>query len=204
MGVFDDYYGVKKNRDGFVSAVKRSGASMVGGLGEIYADVTGDQEHDNALTRFDDRIADNPWLAMRVAAGGAAGFVGPGLAGKGLGAVGSALKARRVAQAGEALNSFGAQTAIAGLPSVRAIGEQQRLSGEGENDLLKYAAGATVGGIETKFGIVIIRTVIWCKIHTHLRRTFNCIRYVSCIAFMRSVEPQSRSIIRRKCSNCCI
>jgi hypothetical protein len=167
MGVFDDYYGVKKNRDGFVSSVKRSGASMVGGLGEIYADVTGDTEHDNALTRFDDRvqannpseinslqdIADSPWLAMKVAAGSAAGLIGPGLVGKGLGAAGNALKMSRLARTGEAINSFGAQTALAGLPSVRAIGEQQRLSGEDENDLLKYAASAAVGGIETKFGI---------------------------------------------------
>lgn len=167
MGIFDEYYGVKRNRDGFVSSLKRGASSMVGGLGEIYADVTDDPEHDNALTRFDDRvqannpseinslqdIADNPWLAVRSAAGNAASFLGLGLVGKGLGAVGGALKARRLSQAGQALNSFGAQTAIAGLPSVRSIGEQQRLSGEEENDLLKYATGTAVGGIETKFGI---------------------------------------------------
>lgn len=167
MGVFDDLYGVKRNRDGFISSAKRSGAAMIGGLGEIYADVTQDPEHENALTRFDDRvqannpseinsledIADNPWLATRVAAGNAVGFLGPGLVGKGLGFAGQGLRMARVGQVGEAINSFGAQTAIAGLPSLRSIGQDQRASGEAPNDLLKYAAAGTVGAVENLFGV---------------------------------------------------
>ena len=139
---------------GFLTTLKRSGGQVLGGLGEIVGDVSGDQE--NALARMADDIiarnpsgvnslsdiADNPVLAAKEAGANALTFLVPYL---------GAGKALQVLRAGPAATAA-VQAAIAGVPSLGEIGESQRETGE-INTPLKYAGAGAVGAIENLLGV---------------------------------------------------
>lgn len=149
------------NEPGFATTVKRSGAQFLGGVGEIYGDVTGSRN--NALSQWANEvaatnpsginslqdIADNPWLAAREAAGNAATFLAPGGALK-LGA--NAARGAKALTAARMIDNPLTQAAVAGIPSLQEIGDSQRESGQGENLGLKYLGAGLVGGIENLGG----------------------------------------------------
>lgn len=150
------------NAPGFTSTLKRSAAQMTGGLGEIYGDVSGD--HNNALATwsrgveqsnpsginsFQD-IADNPGLALAEATANGLTFLVPA---KGLQLAGQGLKAAKYLNAARAVDNPVTQAAVAGLPSLAGIGEDQRASGQGENLWAKYGGAGVVGAIENLGGI---------------------------------------------------
>ena len=168
-----DYFGMKIDEPGFVSAVQRSYGATAKGLGEL----TGigpirrwgeDVEFANppGIQGFSD-IMESPWLALREAAGTAVGYgsqmLGPG----GLGAAavrgGGALAAAGAPTLGRAAAAFGrglagapGQTAAAALPSYGQIKETQRATGTDDewwSELAALAGAGTVGLIETKFGL---------------------------------------------------
>lgn len=155
-------FGVQINDPGLVPTLKRSAAQMLGGVGEIYGDATGN--HKNALSNyaqdvemrnpsginsFQD-IANHPGLALAEATANGLTFLVPA---KGLQLAGQGLKAAKYLNAARAVDNPVSQAALAGLPSLAGIGEDQRASGQGENLLMKYGGAGVVGAIENLGGI---------------------------------------------------
>lgn len=155
-------FGVQINDPGFVSTLKRSGAQMVGGLGEVYGDVTGNRN--NAASRWAEDVAfrnpsginsladvaENPWLAVKEAVGNAATFLVPGA---GLKIAGNVARGAKMLNTARALDNPLTQAAVAGMPSLSEIGESQRESGLPENYLTKYLGAGAVGAIENLGGV---------------------------------------------------
>ena len=139
---------------GFTTTLKRSGGQMLGGIGEIYGDISGDRDNWAARTAEDiitrnpsginslQDVIDQPGLAATEAGANALTFLAPFL---------GAGKALQLANAGRAV-TMGTQAALAGLPSVGEIGQSQRETGS-ENLVTKYGGAGLVGLIENLGGV---------------------------------------------------
>lgn len=154
--------GVDVSAPGFVPTLKRSAAQFAGGVGEVYGDVSGNRN--NGLSRFAQDvefrnpsgvnslsdIVDKPGLAVKEAVANGLTFIVPGGA---LKAAGAGLRGLKMANAARAVDNPLTQAAVAGVPSLAGIGQDQRESGEGENLALKYGASLGVGAVENLGGV---------------------------------------------------
>lgn len=145
-----------------VRAVKRTAGSLVGGVGEMYGDVSGNR--DNALARYGHDVeqanpsginslrdvADYPMAAVGNALGNAGMMILPGA---GLKIAGNVARGAKMLNTARALDNPLTQAAVAGMPSLSEIGESQRESGLPENYALKYLGAGAVGAIENLGGV---------------------------------------------------
>jgi hypothetical protein len=165
------------NTPGFGTGLASGLASNVGGIGQVASDIG---FGDNALQRYAkdvqirnptpdiedwEHFKQNPLGGLAQFAGSAVGSTAPSLALGGVGGVAGRMALARAA-AGETaglglratagLNSMGVQTAVAGLPAVQQIADEQvksAMSDNGPVDMLaRYGASWLIGKTEMGFG----------------------------------------------------
>lgn len=172
------------NDPGFWSTVRRSGGQMAAGAGELYGDVTG--YRDNAVSTYArgvtqrnpsginslEDIKNDPWLAVKEAAGQGLTFIGPQV---GLRAAAGGAQLLGKAAAARALSSpitvGGVGMVSSALPSLSSIGEAQRRKGI-DDAPAKYLGAGLVGGIEQLGGpqAMLLRGVPKATAKTYLGR----------------------------------